>query len=112
MARMNPSKDFAELVRGLRPVPFGPLNDVPAAGESAVTGARRRASGASPVVDTHGTTVIAVKYRDGVLNVGDRRATAAMAVRCDPAAEGRPWGEHTPDRPPGPFPGAAGGRAD
>ncbi len=32
---------------------------------------------AAPAVDTHGTTVIAVKYKGGVLNVGDRRATAA-----------------------------------
>jgi proteasome beta subunit len=36
-------------------------------------------------LDTHGTTVIAVKYRDGVLNVGDRRATAAMSVMFDRA---------------------------
>lgn len=38
-----------------------------------------------PELDTHGTTVIAVKYRDGVLNVGDRRATAANAVVFDRA---------------------------
>lgn len=36
-------------------------------------------------LDTHGTTVIAVKYRDGVLNVGDRRATANFAVMFDRA---------------------------
>ncbi len=40
---------------------------------------------AGPPLDTHGTTVIAVKYRDGVLNVGDRRATANMAVMFDRA---------------------------
>lgn len=40
---------------------------------------------AGPNLDTHGTTVIAVKYRDGVLNVGDRRATANMAVMFDRA---------------------------
>src|SRR5687767_8259385 len=39
----------------------------------------------SDVVDTHGTTVIAVKYDRGVLNVGDRRATANMAVMFDRA---------------------------
>jgi proteasome beta subunit len=33
----------------------------------------------------HGTTVIAVKYRGGVLNVGDRRATANFAVMFDRA---------------------------
>jgi len=37
------------------------------------------------VPEVHGTTVIAVKYRDGVLNVGDRRATAAFAVMYDRA---------------------------
>lgn len=40
---------------------------------------------APEALDTHGTTVIAVKYRDGVLNVGDRRATAAMSVVFDRA---------------------------
>lgn len=33
----------------------------------------------------HGTTVIAVKYRDGVLNIGDRRATANFTVMYDRA---------------------------
>lgn len=33
----------------------------------------------------HGTTVIAVKYRGGVINVGDRRATANFAVMYDRA---------------------------
>ena len=42
--------------------------------------------GAGPgVVDTHGTTVIAVKFDKGVLNVGDRRATANFAVMFDRA---------------------------
>src|SRR5437879_2721706 len=36
-------------------------------------------------LDTHGTTVIAVKYDKGVLNVGDRRATANFAVMFDRA---------------------------
>ncbi len=33
----------------------------------------------------HGTTVIAVKYKDGVINVGDRRATGGMAIMYDKA---------------------------
>ncbi|MDX1932251.1 MAG: hypothetical protein SFU56_06575 [Capsulimonadales bacterium] len=33
----------------------------------------------------HGTTVIAVKYRDGVINVGDRRATGGFAIMYDKA---------------------------
>ena len=42
----------------------------------------------SPAVclaETHGTTVIAVKYNGGVLNVGDRRATANNAIIYDRA---------------------------
>jgi len=33
----------------------------------------------------HGTTVIAVKYKDGVINVGDRRATGGFAIMYDKA---------------------------
>jgi proteasome beta subunit len=33
----------------------------------------------------HGTTVIAVKYKDGILTVGDRRATGGMAIMYDRA---------------------------
>jgi proteasome beta subunit len=36
-------------------------------------------------IDTHGTTVIAVKYRDGLINVADRRATAGNTVMYDQA---------------------------
>src|SRR5215469_12375034 len=36
-------------------------------------------------LDVHGTTVIAVKYKEGVINVGDRRATANFAVMYDRA---------------------------
>ena len=39
----------------------------------------------SRLLDTHGTTVIAVKYEDGVINVADRRATANFAVMYDRA---------------------------
>lgn len=41
--------------------------------------------GIAAALDTHGTTVIAAKYRDGVINVGDRRATAGTAVMYDRA---------------------------
>ena len=33
----------------------------------------------------HGTTVIAVKFKDGVLTVGDRRATGGNAIMYDKA---------------------------
>ncbi|MDH7569665.1 MAG: proteasome subunit alpha [Armatimonadota bacterium] len=36
-------------------------------------------------LDTHSTTVIALKFAGGVLNVGDRRATAANAIMYDRA---------------------------
>lgn len=35
--------------------------------------------------DTHGKTVIAVKYKDGLINVADRRATAGYTVMYDQA---------------------------
>ncbi len=35
--------------------------------------------------EIHGTTVIAVKYKDGVINVGDRRATGGFAIMYDQA---------------------------
>ncbi|HEX8235464.1 MAG TPA: hypothetical protein VF600_05870 [Abditibacteriaceae bacterium] len=47
------------------------------------------------IVDTHGTTVIAVKYKDGVLNVADRRATAGMGVMYDRAEKILPLDDHT-----------------
>ena len=53
----------------------------------------------APVVDasfdTHGTTVIAVKYRDGVLNVADRRATAGMSIMYDKSEKILPLDDHT-----------------
>lgn len=51
--------------------------------------------GTSNAIDTHGTTVIAVKYRDGVLNVADRRATAGMGVMFDRAEKILPLDDHT-----------------
>lgn len=45
--------------------------------------------------DTHGTTVIAVKYREGVLNVADRRATAGMGIMYDRAEKILPLDDHT-----------------
>jgi proteasome beta subunit len=43
----------------------------------------------------HGTTVIAVKYRDGVINVGDRRATGGFAIMYDKAEKILPLDDHT-----------------
>jgi len=46
-------------------------------------------------IDTHSTTVIAVKYKDGVINVADRRATAGYAVMYDQAEKVLPLDDHT-----------------
>lgn len=46
-------------------------------------------------IDTHGTTVIAVKYDQGVINVGDRRATASFAVMYDKAEKVLPLDDDT-----------------
>ena len=43
----------------------------------------------------HGTTVIAVKYRDGVLTVGDRRATGGFAIMYDRAEKVLPLDDFT-----------------
>lgn len=48
-----------------------------------------------PVQEVHGTTVIALKYREGVLNVGDRRATAANAIMYDRAEKILPLDDYT-----------------
>ncbi|HVF09458.1 MAG TPA: hypothetical protein VNA16_01570 [Abditibacteriaceae bacterium] len=53
------------------------------------------AGGAPATFDTHGTTVIAVKYKEGVLNVADRRATAGMGVMYDRAEKILPLDDHT-----------------
>ena len=49
----------------------------------------------SGFVDTHGTTVIAVKFDRGVINVGDRRATANFAVMFDRAEKVLPIDDYT-----------------
>lgn len=63
------------------------------------TGATSPSSGGSPpqegVLEVHGTTVIALKFKGGVLNVGDRRATAANAVMYDRADKIIPLDDYT-----------------
>ena len=82
--------DFAALTGGLRsPAPtviapaFGPDSHTAAPGNG--------------LADTHihGTTVIAVKYKDGVLNVGDRRATGGFAIMFDQAEKVLPLDDFT-----------------
>ncbi len=49
----------------------------------------------SPPIETHGTTVLALRYKDGVLNLGDRRATAANAIMFDRAEKIMPLDDFT-----------------
>lgn len=58
----------------------------------AVDGVDAAAHGA---LEVHGTTVIAVKYDRGVINVGDRRATANFAVMYDRAEKVLPIDDYT-----------------
>lgn len=51
--------------------------------------------GPGAVVEVHGTTVIAVKYNGGVLNVGDRRATGGTTIMYDRAEKIIPLDDHT-----------------
>ncbi|MFM7321096.1 MAG: proteasome subunit alpha [Armatimonadota bacterium] len=74
----NPAPDFATLV-GWNPSVAAP----------------NAASDAFGSADIHGTTVIAVKYRDGVLTVGDRRATGGSAIMYDKAEKVLPLDDHT-----------------
>ena len=62
----DPGPDFAELVRraGLQP----PVPDVLPGGVF------------EPLTITHGTTVVAIRYADGVVMAGDRRATSGNLI--------------------------------
>jgi len=80
MLNFNPSGDFSRIA------PLPQLEIPPAHAQS---------GGTSSLLDTHGTTVIAVKYRDGVLNLADRRATAGMGVMYDRAEKILPLDDHT-----------------
>ncbi len=87
MLNFNPSGDFARL-NSFHPQSTSteriqePRIEVPS-------------GGVSQGIDTHGTTVIAVKYKDGVLNVADRRATAGMSVMFDRSEKILALDDHT-----------------
>ncbi len=53
------------------------------------------AAAPADVPHVHGTTVIAVKFDGGVINVGDRRATANFAVMYDKAEKVLALDDHT-----------------
>ncbi|HEX5614590.1 MAG TPA: proteasome subunit beta [Acidimicrobiia bacterium] len=67
---IDPGPSFMELLRRTAPhqLPGGALGE-------------HTGSGGAPGVDiVHGTTVVAIRYADGVLMAGDRRATAGMMI--------------------------------
>src|SRR4051794_23619420 len=59
----DPGPDFSELLRRI-----------------ATTSAPEPTAGPDPLVITHGTTVVAVRYAEGVLMAGDRRATSGNLI--------------------------------
>lgn len=77
--------------------PLGDFAGLFDGGVAAAIGAvpHRDASSAGVGFDTHSTTVIAVKYRDGVINVADRRATAGYTVMYDQAEKVLALDDHT-----------------
>jgi proteasome beta subunit len=60
----DPGPDFTQLLRRLGHDPLGPT-DLPQS---------------SSFVDVHGTTIVALRYADGVIMAGDRRATAGSSI--------------------------------
>jgi proteasome beta subunit len=82
----EPGPDFHEVLRRLGRSPFAPAAPPGATGPAVPAelapdggGAGRAARGPSfPVV--HGTTICTVRFADGVVMAGDRRATAGSAI--------------------------------
>ena len=62
----DPGASFVDLLRRVAP------HDLPGAG--------LEAAGSSGIEITHGTTVLAIRYADGVVMAGDRRATAGHMI--------------------------------
>ena len=58
----DPGPSFADLLRRVRPAEAAP------------------APGGMPLEITHGTTVVAIRFADGVLMAGDRRATSGNLI--------------------------------
>ena len=79
--KMQPAGDLWELLERSGHPLTRPLPAASAAGNSGF--------------DTHGTTVIAVKYDGGVISVGDRRATANFAIMYDRAEKVLPIDDYT-----------------
>jgi len=82
--------DFASLIGSRTSAPDASHRPAFAFPDQAATPGDGPASGV-----IHGTTVIAVKYKDGVINVGDRRATGGFAIMYDKAEKVLSLDDHT-----------------
>ena len=67
---LDPGSSFVDLLRQVAP------HDLPGAGLAGTTAT----VGTAPVEVTHGTTVLAIRYEQGVVMAGDRRATAGYTI--------------------------------
>ena len=66
----DPGPDFAGVLRRCGLEPFAGVGRVAGGGGSPVP----------PFEDRHGTTIVAIRYTDGVVMAGDRRATAGSSI--------------------------------
>jgi proteasome beta subunit len=81
----GPGPDFHGLLQALGLSPFGtPASSAPGAGQPGLAGALGLLSPTAGAGEAtrlaHGTTICAVRYKDGVVMAGDRRATAGSAI--------------------------------
>jgi proteasome beta subunit len=65
---LDPGSSFVDLLRQVAP------HELPGAGLAGTGG------GGVPIEVTHGTTVLAIRYENGVVMAGDRRATAGYTI--------------------------------
>lgn len=89
MKTTNTTGDFANLLAQSGDYPFYPAE------RTNLLPAHPHAGTPDPKLEIHGTTVIALKFQGGVLNVGDRRATAANAIMYDRADKILALDDHT-----------------
>jgi proteasome beta subunit len=85
----DPGPNFTEVLRRAGLDPFAPLSIGGAVGGWTGAGGQGGPGGASlgpggsgavPFDIRHGTTIAAIRYRDGVIMAGDRRATAGSSI--------------------------------
>jgi proteasome beta subunit len=73
----DPGPSFADLLRRVGLNPFAPVEAAAPSGPALGTGWQGTAP---PFEIRHGTTIAAIRYADGVIMAGDRRATAGSSI--------------------------------